>query len=144
MLNLAFPEVVRFYRAAAGHRVAARALLDHCPEQTASVLGHEAIYLSGYVVECSLKALLLTRFPRAKHPEVVGWFKRELKHDLERLKVELRKKGVGFPTVHVENLKRVRTVWGAEMRYNIRAWQRGRAVPVFLAAEGLFEWVVGD
>lgn len=141
MLNVALPEVKRFYRAAAAHLDAARSLLGQCPEKGLSTRGHEVVYLSGYVVECSLKALLLTQYPRAKHPEIVGWFIAELKHNLERLAVELTRKGVNIPKRRHESLKRVRAQWYSEMRYDIRAWRRQDVERVFSAAEELFDWV---
>lgn len=143
MLNLKFPEVKRFHRAAAGHLDAARVLFEQCPELQASTRGHEVVYLSGYVVECSLKALLLDQYPRAKHVEVVEWFKTGLKHNLERLRVELNRKGVAMPKAHVENLKAVHANWASDMRYLVRAWDRDDAEWVLRAAEQLFGWVQG-
>src|SRR5438477_9757100 len=111
MLNLKFPQVKRFNRAAAAHLDAAKSLLDVCPEKVSSTLGHDVVYLSGYVVECSLKALFLTQHPQQKHKELVEWFREKLKHNLEWLKEELNKKGVNFPKEQNENLKRVRGRW---------------------------------
>jgi HEPN domain-containing protein len=141
MLNLKFAEVKRFYRAAAAHLDAARKLLDTCPEKVSSVRGHDAVYLSGYVVECGLKALFLSQHPQRKHPELVDWFREKLKHNLELLAERLAKAGVNFPKEHKDNLKRVRTAWSSEMRYDIRAWNREEVERVVLAAEAIFEWV---
>lgn len=127
MLNVALPEVKRFYRAAAAHLDAARALLDRCPEKGLSTRGHEVVYLSGYVVECSLKALLLTQYPRKKHPELVEWFKTEVKHNLERLRAELIDKGVNFPKGQTADLKLVHSRWYSEMRYDVRGWRSRRS-----------------
>src|SRR4051794_6089757 len=127
MLNLKFPEVKRFYRAASAHLDAARALVGGCPEKSASTRGHDVVYLSGYVVECALKALLLHQHPQRKHQELVEWFREKLKHNLELLKEKLDKKGVNFTREHDENLKRVRTKWSSEMRYDVRGWVRDEA-----------------
>ena len=140
MLNLHDPEVRRFYRAAVAHRDAARLLLDHCPERTASTRGHQVVYFSGYVVECSLKALFLSASPAKKHVEIVQWFKAEVKHNLERLRVELSKCGVVFPRIQLEHLRRVRTSWYSEMRYQTLAWGRSEAEKVYVAAEAVFAW----
>ena len=78
MLNLKYPEVRRFYRAAEAHRDAARLLVDACPKQGSSTDGHDVVYLSGYIVECSLKALYLDRVPNRRHDEVVVWFKSDV------------------------------------------------------------------
>src|SRR6266568_5550173 len=138
MLDLKSPQVKRFFRAAAGHLDAAKSLLGACPEKGLSIRGHDVVYLAGYVVECSLKALFLMRYPRKKHQELVEWFKTDLKHNLERLMVELTRKGVNVPKDRYENLKRVRTNWFSEMRYNVRPWGRDEAERVFRAAEQLF------
>ena len=141
MLNQQSSEVKKFIRAAAVHREGAEVLLKSCPERGRSVLAHEVIYLSGYVVECALKALLLNCSPKAKHPEKVEWLKAELKHYLEKLKHELSKKGVELPDEQKENLKRVRSPWSPEMRYQTRLWSTEEATRVFVAAEGIFDWV---
>jgi hypothetical protein len=143
MLNLKFPEVKRFYRAAEAHLDAARVLLAHCPKEGSSTRGHEVVYLSGYAVECSLKALLLTQSPRKQHQKVIEWFKTDLKHNLERLKVELTKKGIHVSNERSVHLKRVCNKWRSEMRYDVRGWQRVEATWVLQSAEQLFNWVKG-
>jgi HEPN domain-containing protein len=143
MLNLKFTEVRRFHRAAEAHLDAARSLLACCPEKTSSTRGHEVVYLCGYVVECSLKALLLMQLPSKQHGSFVIWLKRELKHDLERLRVELITRGVNIPRIQHENFKRVRSSWYSEMRYRMEAWTRDKTEKVFTAAEQLFAWVKG-
>jgi hypothetical protein len=117
MLNLKFPEVRRFMRAALAHRDAARGLLGLCPPKGKSTRGHAVVYLCGYVVECSLKALLINHHPERKHGEVVAKFKDTLKHNLELIRSELIKKGTNFSKEQQENFKRVRRNWSSEMRY---------------------------
>lgn len=141
MLDRSAPEVRRFTRAANAHCEAARQLLADCPQRSSSALAHEVIYLAGYVVECALKALLLTNTPRKKHEELVQRFKDKLKHNLELLKSELSQRGVELPGEHKENLKRVRSVWSSEMRYDIQMRRREDAERVFDAAEEIFDWV---
>jgi HEPN domain-containing protein len=143
MLDLTFAQVKQFNRAAAAHLGAARTLLDACPERTSSTRGHEVVYLSGYVVECVLKALLLSRTPRKKHPAELKRLKEELGHNLEQLKNELSQKGVELPREQKENLKRVRPNWSSEMRYDVRRWKREDAERVVAAAEAIFDWVNG-
>lgn len=144
MLNLKFAEVKRFSRAAAAHLEAAQTLLGECPEKASSTRGHDVVYLCGYIVECSLKALLLTQHPRRKHEELVAWFREKVKHNLERLKEELTKKGVNFPKEQNENFKRVYSRWTSDMRYDVRAWSREAVERVFQAAEQMLDWVRGD
>ena len=143
MLNLKFPEVKRFHRAAATHLEAARELLDECPENAASLLGHDVVYLAGYVVECGLKALLLSQYPRREHEEVVEWFRTDVKHNLERLREELTKKGVNFPRDQLENLRQVHRRWWSEMRYDAQQWKREDVERLFQATEAIYKWVRG-
>ena len=53
---MADPQVLRFVKAAAARLSAADVLLDNSKYL-------DATYLAGYVVECSLKALLLSYVP---------------------------------------------------------------------------------
>lgn len=144
MLNRKFAEVRRFIRAADAHLDAATELLATCPEKATSTRGHEVVYLSGYVVECSLKALVLSRYPESKHEETIGRFKSEFKHDLEKLKRELGKKKVEFPKKRNEDFNRIRPVWSSEMRYDVRAWHRDETERLFRAAEAIYNWVNGS
>jgi HEPN domain-containing protein len=144
MLDLALAQVKRFNRAAAAHLDAARKLLDVCPERTLSTRGHEVVYLSGYVVECVLKALFLSRTPRRKHPAELKRLKEDVGHNLEKLKNELSQKGVELSREQKENFRRVRPEWSSEMRYDIRLWKREDAGRVFSAAEAIYDWVNGD
>jgi hypothetical protein len=143
MLNMKFPEVRRFFRAAEAHLDAARSLLASCPEKTASTRGHEVVYLSVYVVECSLKALLLSQFPEKSHSTKIEWFKRKMKHNLERLKAELSKKEIHFPRSLREHLRVVHGNWNSEMRYEIRSWRREAIEKVFIASGSLLLWTYG-
>ena len=102
------------------------------------------VYLSGYVVECSLKALFLSQIPGKQHDEIVDWFRAEVKHNLERLRVELLKQGVIVPKDQLQHIKRVRSNWYSEMRYKTHAWSRDEAEKVCLAAERILEWSTGS
>jgi HEPN domain-containing protein len=145
VLNLRFKEVKRFIRAAAAHRDAAKQLLATCPEAATSTRGHDVVYLSGYVVECALKALYLSRRPEREHVEIQKWFREQIKHNLEGLAREIQDAGVVIPRLQKEKLLRVvRPNWFTEMRYDIRAWSREDAERVWEAAELIFRWVSGD
>ena len=144
MLNLHHPEVRRFYRAAVAHLDAASALLSQCPEVVASTRGHEVVYLCGYVIECSFKALLLSRTPLKKHQESISWFKRVLKHDLDLLKRELSRNGIDIPKAYAQDFNRVRSNWLSEMRYEVRRWRRNDVQLVLESVRRVFAWVKGD
>lgn len=134
------PKVKQLYRAAGTHLDAARALLGCCPERASHVRGHDVVYLGGYAVECSLKALLLSRYPSSRHDDRMRWFRSEIKHDLERVKAELRSKKVTMPAGQAANFVLVRSKWSSEMRYETRRWSWDDADRVFRAAEALSGW----
>ena len=85
MQNLRFQEVRRFKIAAETHLDAAGALLTTCSRNESSSRAHVVVYLSGYALECSLKAWLMSSTPLRKHTGTIAWFK-IIKHDLDRLK----------------------------------------------------------
>lgn len=93
MLRMDWPQVKQFARAASMHRAAARHILEDCPEKSFSILATEVIYLSGYILECSLKALVLSNTPLKQHDKMIERFKTEIKHDLEKLRFVLHEKG---------------------------------------------------
>jgi hypothetical protein len=95
------------------------------------------------VMSWSVPSRLLMQLPPKQHGSFVIWLKRELKHDLERLRVELITRGVNIPRIQHENFKRVRSSWYSEMRYRMEAWTRDKTEKVFTAAEQLFAWVKG-
>lgn len=130
-------------RAAAAHLDAARELLHACPAGKGSTRGHEVVYLCGYTVECSLKALLLSRYPAKTHPDHLVRFKEQIKHNLEMLRNELMEKGVNFAKDQNESLRHIRRKWSSEMRYEVTHWSRDDAEQVVLAAEKIFDWIKG-
>lgn len=143
MLDLKSADVKRFWRAAEAHRDAARLILDGCLEAVSSTPAHDAVYLSGYVVECGLKALLLSRIPARKRPQMLRELKDVLGHDLERLKKRLLQTGLDFPSERVPDFTLVRRAWSSEMRYKVLRWRRPDAESVYVAASNLFSWIGG-
>lgn len=116
------------------------AVLARCPVDSWSVLAHEVIYLCGYVVECSFKALILTRTPPRKHGEQVEEFRTEVKHNLDKLRHLLSLKGVELPPSHRPRFVLVRSEWNSEMRYDPQRRGREDAAAVWDAARHLHEW----
>lgn len=141
MLNLKYPEVVAFQRAAAAHLDAAIGLIELCSDRSTSTRAHDAVYLVGYVAECALKALLLSVTPRKRHEQLMQWFKAEAKHNLDRLKRELSRRKVEIPKRLALDFSRVRGAWSSEMRYHLRRWKRDDAELVIDSTERLFEWI---
>lgn len=144
MLDLSSPDVKRFYRAATMHRAAAKVLLAACDPRSKDLLATEVIYLSGYVAECSLKALLLSRTTATKRTELVeDQFRSKRGHDLDWLKEQLHEVGVNMPRGAKEQHRRVWTVWRSDLRYDPTSRTREEAERVYQAAEGLHRWACG-
>jgi hypothetical protein len=116
MLDLNDPNVKLFHRAAAAHLDAAESLIDACSERSVSTRAQDAVYLAGYVVECGIKALLLSVTRRKDRKSMLEWFRAEAKHKLDVLRSELGRKGVEIPRKTINDFTRVRGVWSSEMR----------------------------
>ena len=144
MVNMAFRHAALFVRAADMHREASRTLLGECPLHSSSRLATVATYLGGYVAECALKAVLISRYPERDHTRVVDEvLKGRIGHNLEFLKVELAGRGVNWPSRQTTLLKRVRSGWSSEMRYDPRNRSTEEARRVIEAADGLYQWATG-
>jgi len=101
-----------------------------------------AMYLSGYAVECMLKSLLIAQFPKRSHKAELDRCKQEVRHDLERLKHELAKKGVVVPGSVLPALVLVRT-WTPEMRYESAARHVDEAEDFLAAVKAILDWAKG-
>jgi len=72
MLNLAFPEVRRFARAARQHHdVAVRLIAPQVRGVKESEEAYHAVYIGGYGVECALKAVYLSQLPERRHAVLI-------------------------------------------------------------------------
>ena len=129
------PEVRRFYQAALQRFEDAEVLLRN--DRTTG-----ALYLAGYAVECSLKALLLNSIPVSRQQAVVGSFRGQLAHDFEWLKSELRGRGVEVPAAVVVHLRRVNT-WSTSLRYVAGRVKRHTVQSFLKAAEQVIGWTKG-
>lgn len=118
------------------------ALLTTCSPNESSSRAHDVVYLSGYALECSLKAWLMSSTPLKKHAATIAWFK-IIKHDLDRLKGELYRKGQIIPKVRIHDFNRVRSRWLSEMRYLVRRWRFDDAEAVFASSQRMVFWVQG-
>lgn len=105
------PNARLFYRAAKQRFEDADFLLD-VGRTTA------AVYLSGYSVECILKALVLGVVPRAHEAEILAMFRGGLAHKYDwLLRLFAEKGGPGLPPDLVRHFARVNT-WSTDMRYS--------------------------
>ena len=76
----------RYYTAADHRRVDGRFLLE--VERTTA-----AVYLSGYCVECVVKALILTQTPAGKRKDILDEFHATAAHNFDRLRSLYQKYG---------------------------------------------------
>lgn len=123
------------------HREAA-VLLEAGRGQIRSLLATETVYLSGYVVECSLKAYLLSLIKGRQHGGWVGKFEAS-GHDLEQLLRWLAEKRRQLPHGQEKNCRDIRKYWSSQMRYEAGPLQHSVAEKVHRAADAVFHWVLG-
>ena len=140
MIRRDFALAVQLYRAATVHRDAAKQLVSLVPVRAQSYLGHEVVYLGGYVVECSLKSMVVSQTLPTKHPELLVEFKSEVKHNLDSLRVRLARRGVQLPTTVAAAFVLVRSIWAVEMRYNPKRRQRSEVERFLQEAEVIYLW----
>lgn len=123
------------------HREAAGLLLVSTTGDTRSLLATEVVYLSGYVLECSLKAYLLHATKPKTHKAWIEKFKAN-GHDLDGLLKWLAKKRRPLPDNMMSKYRIVRKYWSSQLRYDARTHSRSTAVTVYEAADELFDWVL--
>lgn len=145
MIIKRLPKVREFMQAGQKHLEASALLLRGCPEHSASQMSGEVIYLSGYVVECCLKALLLSQIPSEKHDAMIEDFKKAklYGHDLEKYRREVQRQMGTFSTIRRIQVGIVRSKWTSEMRYSSKRYDRKEAEFVFEAAREIYHWTQG-
>jgi len=133
-----------YHRAAAMHLEAAEVLLKHCSDKTKSRFATEVIYLSGYVAECALKSALLNRTPARQHRALLKRFRdpKAIGHDLEAMRLELRRIGVVFNIEVIDSLRLIRSHWNTQMRYTAKLYETQVASDIHLAAIRIFRWSI--
>jgi HEPN domain-containing protein len=123
----------RFYRAAARRFEEARFLLDKGDFTTA------AVYLAGYAVECSLKALILVNEPTANNLTTLDSFKGTKAHSFEWLKEQLVARRVRVDAKTHQALTTVGT-WTTHLRYDPQTYSRKEAEVFLKTAEEILVW----
>ena len=125
-------EARRFIRVAKQRFDDAKFLLDY--RNTAS------IYLAGYAVECTLKALLLSTVSLSRTPTVLDSFRDERGHNFEWLKAQYIKRGGAiFPPDISRKFARVNS-WKTDIRYDPGTSPLSQAEEFLLAAEVILRW----
>ena len=102
-----------------------------------------AAYLVGYSVECAFKSLLLARTPVSKHASLDRFFSGTMGHNLEALKLELRRRGVSWPDSLNPHFAIVRT-WETDLRYASGVMRPREAKAYVDGAFNILHWVEGQ
>ena len=100
----------------------------------------ESMYLAGYGVECSSKALILRQTTGARRPSVLEEICHGTKgHDLEWLKQLLLRKGMIPPSDVVRGFRRV-VGWSTDLRYEVGRVKADEAASFLDAAKLIYSW----
>ncbi len=126
----------RYYRVAYQRLEDGRLLLERLDRTAASV------YLTGYAVECMLKALLLMSVSARERPLVVQRFRGAAGHDLVRLREWLTARGVQVPATLNRDFSFVGS-WTVNLRYDPSDVERAVAARFVRAAAALVSWADG-
>lgn len=104
----------------------------------------DAVYLSGYVIECSLKALILAVTPEKERADILKQITAGSRgHDREILSGLLKDKdpGIRIPVEIVCGFRRF--PWTTSLRYETGRKRTGEARGYLKAAERVYNWVEG-
>lgn len=125
-----------FQRAAKQRYTTAEFLLAH---------GHtlDAMYLGGYAIECSLKALILHHTLDSNRMAMVDRTTRgRSMHDPEVLAGELRELQLAVPRLLMKRI--VRSTWSPDLRYLVGRADTGETRGFLKTAGSLLKWVDGE
>lgn len=101
------------------------------------------MYLEGYTVECSLKALLLHLTPDAEKAETLERITAGAKmHRPEVLLGELRNLGIELPIAVAKRMRRFN--WTTDLRYETGCRDTGETNALLNTANAIYDWVEGQ
>jgi hypothetical protein len=129
-------EARRFFRCAEQRREEARVLIKF-----GFYTG--AVYLSGYGVECVLKALILSATPASQADLVLDGFRGGKAHDYNYLRDWYRSQGGPAAVPPVNRAFGLVQKWSTDLRYSPAAWPRPDAEQFLHAVELIIEWAEG-
>jgi hypothetical protein len=101
-----------------------------------------AIYLTGYAVECILKALLLMSSPAGERPEVLATFRGAVAHNIEWLRDRLVQRIGRLPVGENRQVSLVSS-WSTDLRYEPGPGDVDDARAFLAAAESVLTWANG-
>lgn len=101
-----------------------------------------AVYLTGYAVECILKALILEVTPASGRKTTLQGFRGAIAHDLSWLRGLLIARGVHIPLGIAQELAYVGT-WSVDLRYEPGDGDRDDAERFISSAKAILNWADG-
>lgn len=125
----------RYYRVAYQRLDDGTALLDISRPRA-------AIYLTGYAVECILKALLLMSTPAGERAEVLATFRGEGAHNIDWLRGQLIRRIGQLPIVEARHVSLVSS-WSTDLRYEPGPGDPEDARGFLTAADSILRWANG-
>ena len=101
-----------------------------------------AIYLTGYAVECILKALLLVSTPAGERPDVLATFRGAIAHNIGWLRDRLIPRIGRLPAGENRQVSLLST-WDTDLRYEPGPGDVDDAKAFLTAAELILTWANG-
>jgi hypothetical protein len=101
-----------------------------------------AIYLTGYAVECILKALLLVNVPIGERPEMLATFRGAIAHNIEWLRNRLVQRIGRLPVGESRHILLVSS-WSTDLRYEPGPGDVEDARAFLTAAQSILVWANG-
>jgi hypothetical protein len=101
-----------------------------------------AIYLTGYSVECILKALLLVSTPTRQRADVLASFRGAVGHNIDWLREHLVNRIGRLPVREAKQLSFVSS-WSTDLRYEPGPGDPDDAEAFLAAAESILNWANG-
>ena len=130
---MASAELSRKFLRAAGQRFIAVEFLMR------QELYFEAVYLAGYVIECSIKAIILVNtLARDRNDFAERYFKGRHGHSFEVLKKMLLDRGIRLPSPLSQELQRA--AWSTDLRYEVGHFDAREAIAFVSTARQTLQW----
>jgi hypothetical protein len=101
-----------------------------------------AIYLTGYSVECILKALLLMSTPTRERTEVLATFRGAVAHNIDWLRDRLVQR-IGRLPVNENRHLSLLSSWSIDLRYEPGPGDRDDAEAFLASADAILKWANG-
>jgi HEPN domain-containing protein len=103
----------------------------------------DAMYIAGYAVECSLKALILAKTPAAALTAQFKTLTSGAKmHNFEALAAILRNLGVALPAEVTKGIRK--STWSTNLRYETGRMDTGETRAFYRTAQLVYDWVEGE